>query len=207
VTRPGPNRPRSEGIAPSPEPPSWLAPEAADVYRRTLAAHPDIDADALAVYASAVADFQRAQDLLNKSTPLIQGAKGALVRNPLQSVKQANAAQVRALAKDLGLLEATDVPAVPRRYRNQRAAEATIAALRQSGRIEVVDEATIALVRTLASALDRLEPEEDAAPLASLARTQIQALKMLRGQSDDSADALATLLASLSTEMGDAPES
>lgn len=196
------HRPRSAPI----EAPSWLGPEAAEVYRRAAAQAPDADPDALCVYACAVADFHQAQDLLNRSGPVVQGAKG-LVRNPLQAVKQANAAAVRQLAKDLGLIGPEDVPPPPppRRYRNQRATEATITSLRRLGRIEPVDEANIALARTIATALDQLAPDDPS--IGTLARTQLQALRMLRGTQDDSATALAALLASVSAEMGDAPES
>jgi hypothetical protein len=182
-----------------------LTPEAAEVWRRTIALRPDADADALCVYANAVAEYGRVQSLLDRSGPLIQGAKG-LVRNPLQQVKAANAQVVRQLGRDLGLLGPADVSAPPRRYRNQRSAEATISALRQLGHLEPVDEATLALVRTVASALDMIEATEAPAALASLARVQLAAITMLRSYADDSTDTLAALLASMSGEMGDAPE-
>jgi phage terminase small subunit len=187
-------------------PPDWLSPEALDIFERTRTARPDADLELVTMYACAVADLHRAQTLLDKSGPVVKGVKG-LVRNPLQAVKQANAATVRALAKDLGLAEATGddlAPAAGRRTRNQKAAEATIASLRQLGRIEPVDEATIGLVRSLARTLDAIEPDDPA--VGSLARTQLQALRMLRGTTDDSANALAALLASVSAEMGDAPD-
>jgi len=92
------------------------------------------------------------------------------------------------------------------RYRNQAATERTIASLRQLGHLEPVDEATVALVRTVARALDTLDPMTSPAPMASLARVHLAALKMLRGQTEDN-DNLAAVLAGLSAEMGDAPES
>jgi phage terminase small subunit len=186
-----------------PEPPDWLTPEAAEVFRRTMAQDPTRDPDRVVVYACAVSDFTRAQGLLDRTGPVVQGAKG-LVRNPLQSVKAANASVIRNLARDLGL--DGEEPAPPGRYRNQSATERTIAALRQTGKIEPVDEATLALVRTVAAALDQLDVAEAPAPMASLARVQLSALKLLRGQPDDT-DTLATLLTGLSAEMGDAPES
>jgi P27 family predicted phage terminase small subunit len=182
-------------------PPDWLSPEAAEVWARTLAQRPGADPDLLVVYCCAVADFNRSQGILDRSGPLIQGQKGNLVRNPLQTIKTANAAVIRNLARDLGLHD--EQPAPAGRYRNQSAAERTIAALRQTGKIEAVDEATLALVRTVAGALDQIDPEGEAAAMASLARVQLSALKMLRGQPDDT-DSLAAVLAGLSAQMGDA---
>jgi len=182
-------------------PPSWLSPDAAEVWRKARKARPDADPEQLALYASAVADAGKAQDLINRSGHVIQGAKG-LVRNPLQSVKSANVTAARALAKDLGLA----APPRPRRRRiNVSAMECTIGALEALGRLEPVDAATLALCRSLAAAMDALEPDDPG--IAGLARTQLQALRLLRGQTDDSATALAALLASVSTTMGDAPES
>jgi hypothetical protein len=177
------------------------------VWRRAVAAKPDADPDAVTVYACAVAEFNRAQSLLDKSGPVIQGAKG-LVRNPLQQVKHANAQVIRAVGRDLGLVgEADEKPARTGRYRNRRATEATIGALRSLGHLEPVDEATLALMRTISAALDDLEPNDAPAALASLARVQLAAITMLRGTADDDTDSLAALLASMSGEMGDAPES
>ena len=171
---------------------------------RTAPLVPGADEDTLVVYCSAVADFNRAQGILDRVGPLVPGAKGAPVRNPAHSVKSANAGIIRTLARDLGLRD--DGTTAPPRYRNQAATERTITSLRQLGRLEPVDEATLALVRTVALALDRIDPEEQPAPMASLARVQLAALKLLRGQTDDT-DALAAVLAGLSAEMGDAPES
>src|SRR5215471_8841106 len=163
-------------------PPSWLSPDAAEVWRKARKARPDADPEQLALYASAVADAGKAQDLINRSGHVVQGAKG-LVKNPLQSVKSANVAAARALAKDLGLAEPPRSP--QKRLRNQRGMESTIEALRATGRLERVDEATLALCRSLALAMDSLEPDDPA--IASLARTQLQALRLLRGQADDGA--------------------
>jgi P27 family predicted phage terminase small subunit len=184
--------------------PDWMTAEAAQVWARTAPQVTAGDADTLAVYCCAVAEFGQAQALIDRSGPLIKGQKGNLVRNPLHSIKTANATVIRNLARDLGLT--TEAAAAPGRYRNQSAAERTIAALRSGGRIEPVDEATLALVRTVAQGLDCADPEGDAPALASLARVQLAALKMLRGQPDD-ADSLANLLTSLSATLGDAEES
>jgi hypothetical protein len=96
---------------------------------------------------------------------------------------------------------------MPARSRNSAAAEHTISALRGGGRIEDADAATVALVRHLAGALDLVDPGEWPAQVASLARAQLAALKMLRGVGDDSDDSLGDLVAALSGPMGDAPES
>jgi len=187
--------------AQTPQAPQWLSDDAAVVFRKVMADRPESDAERVALYASSVADAAKAQDLINRSGHVVQGAKG-LVRNPLQSVKHANVTAARALARDLGLAQP---PRQRRRHLNRRAMEATISALGGLGRLEPVDEATLALCRSLAAAMDALDPDDPA--IASLARTQLQALKLLRGQTDDSATALATLLAAVSTSMGDAPES
>lgn len=205
VRKAGRAGPADAGAAKVPAPPQWLSPAAAEVWSRARAAKPDADPDALCVYACAVADYQQAQTVLDRSGPVIQGAKG-LVRNPLQSVKTANAAVVRALGRELGLIDGSEASGAKPRWRNQRGAEATIAALRTTGRLEPVDEALLALVRTIATALDRIEPDESPAALASLARVQVSAITVLRGRNDDDTDALAALLASLSAEMGDAEE-
>jgi hypothetical protein len=174
------------------------------VWDRTAALVPHADHDTLVVYCCAVADYNRAQGILDRVGPLVPGQKGAAVRNPAHSIKASNAGIIRTLARDLGLHD--DGTTAPGRYRNQAATEKTIASLRQLGHIEPVDEATLALVRTVALALDRLDPEVSPAPMASLARVQLSALKMLRGQDSDS-DTLAAVLAGLSAEVGDAPES
>ena len=95
-----------------------------------------------------------------------------------------------------------------KRTRNARAVEVTIAALRTGGRLEPVDAATVALVRTLAHDLDEVDPGGSPAQLATLARAQLAALKLLRGVNDtDDGDDFAEFIAAMRGEMGDAPES
>jgi P27 family predicted phage terminase small subunit len=195
---------RAPNRAPSP-PPDWITAEAAEVWARTAPRVPKADPDTLVVYCCAVAEFNRAQEMLDRTGPLVAGQKGNLVANPLLRTKTANAGVIRQAARDLGLPESAAGDR-PGGYRNQSATERTIAALRQTGKIEAVDEATLALVRTVAAALDRLDPEDAPAPIASLARVQLAALRMLRGQDDDT-DSLTALLASLSSAVGDAEES
>jgi hypothetical protein len=86
--------------------------------------------------------------------------------------------------------------------------ERTVAALRVGGRLESADDATVALARTLAAALDVVDPVESPAQLASLARAHLAALKLLRGVNDTDADeGLSDLVAALQGPMGDAEES
>jgi P27 family predicted phage terminase small subunit len=189
------------------EAPEWLSDEARQVWdRRSGEVRPGADPDAFAAYCSAAADFARAQELLNRTGPLVQGAGGRLTRSPLQAVKNGNEAIMRQLRPELF---GEDDPLPKRRplaHRNAQATERTIEALAQGGRLEQVDDAILELVRTIAGALDHVDPESYPAQMASLARVQLAAIKMLRGQHDDT-DALSDLLAALSSKVGDAPES
>jgi hypothetical protein len=93
-------------------------------------------------------------------------------------------------------------------WRNRRATERTITALRKGGRLEEVDAAAVALARHLASALDEVDGSKLPAQTASLARVQLAALRTLRGVDDGSdrdAD-LSELLAVLSAPVGDTPQ-
>jgi hypothetical protein len=90
-------------------------------------------------------------------------------------------------------------------WRNRRATERTISALRQGGRLEDVDAAAVALARHLAAVLDEVDGARLPAQTASVARVQLAALRTLRGVDDDSdrdADA-ADLLAMLSAPLPD----
>jgi hypothetical protein len=93
-------------------------------------------------------------------------------------------------------------------WRNRKATERTISALRQGGRLEAVDAAAVALARHLAAALDEVDGAKLPAQTASLARVQLAALRTLRGFDDDTdrdAD-VSDLLAILSAEVGDPPQ-
>jgi hypothetical protein len=81
--------------------------------------------------------------------------------------------------------------------RNRTAAETTIRALEELGRIEEIDAARVSLVRTLADAVDT-DPTN-----ASLWREYRAAEQALREQHDTTGDEFAQLLAELSAEMGD----
>jgi hypothetical protein len=93
-------------------------------------------------------------------------------------------------------------------WRNRRATERTITALRRGGRLEEVDSAAIALARHLALALDEVDAAVLPAQTASLARVQLAALRTLRGIDDGSerdAD-VGELLAMLSAPVADPPQ-
>jgi hypothetical protein len=85
----------------------------------------------------------------------------------------------------------------PTHGRNRAAAEITIFALRQSGRIETVDSARIAALQSLADAIDADGDN------ASLWREYRAAEAALREVHDDGTDELATLLTGLSAKVGD----
>jgi len=197
-----------------PEAPAWLSEGARAVWERTQGQlPPGADPDAFAVYCCAVADFVAAQQALDRTGLVIRGQGGGMVRNPFNQLKLANAVAARATAKDLGIgidpaLAEPAPPAHQARYRNQAAVERTITGLRNLGRLEPVDDATVALTRTLADAMDRVDPTTYPAQLASLARAQLASLRMLRGASEDDSDSgLSDIIAALSSPMGDAPES
>jgi hypothetical protein len=94
------------------------------------------------------------------------------------------------------------------RFRNKRAAERTVAALRAAGRLEEVDAAAIATFTTLSEQLD--SPDMAPAELAAIARVQLSALKLVRGLGDNGNDddALAGWLAAIASPppLGDTEE-
>jgi P27 family predicted phage terminase small subunit len=66
-----------------------------------------VDADALRVYCEAVVRYEHAAELLERSGPLVKGARqGDLVKNPLHQVVRDNADLVRAFARELGFTPA-----------------------------------------------------------------------------------------------------
>ena len=195
--------------------PDWLSPTARDVWLRTAPELPEgADVQKFAVYCSTMADFLQAQQTLDRTGLLIKGSTGALVPSPLNRIKIQNANTARALARDLGIGVDPDLPAQQSanrsvKRRNQAAIERTLKSLGAVGRLEPVDAATVALTRTLAEALDRVDPETYPAQMATLARVQLAALRMLRGkvEDDDDGAALSDFIAAMSSPMGDAPES
>jgi len=192
--------------------PSWLNEEAGEVWERTLDDLPHgAPLDVFALYCSAIADHNQAQRLLNRSGLLVRDSRGGLVPSPLHRVKNANATTARALARDLGIgvdPSVADSPRPYRKFRNTRATERTVEALRSGGKLENVDEAAIALVRTLAQALDTVDAEAYPAQVASLARAHLSAIRLLRNAGeDDHDDGLSDWLTAMSGPMGDAAES
>ena len=202
-------------MTPEPElrdPPDWLSDSARDVWLKTL---PDLplaaDLDKFAIYCCTMADFFSAQQSLDKTGQLVRAPSGALIPSPLHRIKLSNANAARQLARDLGIKADPSLPAAqsatrPIKHRNQVATERTLKSLREVGRIALIDSATVALTRTLAEALDRVDPEVYPAQMANLARAQLAALRLLRGSIDDDNDgaALSDFITALSSEMGDA---
>jgi P27 family predicted phage terminase small subunit len=192
------------------DPPAWLSADARAVWDQIDAAIRDTaEPDALAVYCCAVADYQQAQRLLDQSGPLIRNQRGAMVRNPLNIVKSDNAQVIRQLGRQLGIVTTPTRPteAATAGYRNRAAVERTITALRAGGRVEEVDAAAAALARHLATALDMVDPARYPAQTASLARSQLAALRVLRGLDDDqTSGGVDELLAYLSAPLGDSPQ-
>jgi P27 family predicted phage terminase small subunit len=195
--------------------PDWLSEQARAVWETTCdELPPGADLAKFAVYCCTMADFLSAQQTLDRTGPLIKGPSGALVPSPLHRVKITNANAARQLANDLGIGVPSSLPAQQSanrsiKRRNQAAIEKTLKSLHDGGKIETVDSAAVALTRTLAEALDRIDPEQFPAQMATLARVQLAALRMLRGNrdDDDDGDALSNFVAAMSAEMGDAAES
>jgi P27 family predicted phage terminase small subunit len=169
--------------------PDWLSPAARDVFERTSAELAERgrtpDRDTLAVYAHAVVQHSEAVQLVDRSAMLVRGADDRLMRNPASAVVRDAAATVTRLARQLGLSEPEHKPTRRRGRRNSEAIQSTIATLRHTGRLEKADDATVALARTLAQALDTVDPETQPAQLASIARAQLATIKLLRGVADD----------------------
>jgi P27 family predicted phage terminase small subunit len=190
--------------------PAWLSDDARTIWRNLrVGIVEQADPDQLAAYCSAVADYQKAQQQLDRTGPLIRGADGAAVRNPLLAVKRDNAEAARRLARQLGITGDVVERDSRKHWRNQRATERTITALRDGGRIEPVDDAALALARHLARALDRVDAARFPAQTANLARVHLTVLRTLRGIDDSDRDepAIGDLLAALSAPLGDEPES
>jgi len=191
--------------------PDWLSAEALAVWDAlpddVLTAQP---VDALTVYCCAVADFTRAQQALDRTGVLIRGARGGLVRSPLNLVKADNAHTIAALARQLGLAsppgDDEGARQIAQAYRNRAATERTITGLRRGGRLEDADAAAVALARHIAHALDHLDPARWPAQTASLARVHLATLRALRGVDDNDQQqpgGIDELLAALSAPVGD----
>jgi P27 family predicted phage terminase small subunit len=195
-------------------PPDWLSDAAREIWLKTEPELPTgADLDQFAVYCCTMADYLSAQQSLDKTGQLVRGPNGGLIPSPLHRIKLSNANAARQLARSLGIGVDPSLPALqsasrPIKHRNQVATERTLKSLRAVGRIDPIDAAAVALARTLAEALDRVDPETYPAQMANLARAQLAALRLLRGSSDDDNDgaALSDFIAAMSTEMGDAED-
>lgn len=89
--------------------PRGMSQAARNIWHRIVADYGEtgvltrVDTDAFRVYCEAVARYQHAAQLLEKSGPLVRGARaGELVKNPLHQVVRDNADLVRAFARELG---------------------------------------------------------------------------------------------------------
>ena len=99
-----------------------------------------------------------------------------------------------------GKFAATPIGVVDIQGRNRIAADATIAALRSAGRLELIDSARISMLQTLADGVDA-DPVN-----ATLWREYRAAETALREVTDDGNDELTEILGRLSTPMGDAED-
>jgi hypothetical protein len=86
------------------------------------------------------------------------------------------------------------------------AAERTLQALKEGGKLEGADAATVALLRHLAGALDKVNAEDQPAQVASLARVHLAVIRSLRGIADDGDDGMSDLIAAMQGITGDASE-
>lgn len=89
--------------------PPGVSPEVADVWTYTLGqlavmhlATP-ADRDVLLAYCEAVVIHRKASDILAKSSVLIKGLHGGLVKNPAVQIQRDAAIVMRALAQEFGL--------------------------------------------------------------------------------------------------------
>lgn len=93
----------------SPTPAADLGAEARAVWDRMMGEYGHlgvitaVDQDALRIYCEAVARYEHAAKMLERSGPLVRGARsGELVKNPLHQVVRDNADMVRKMARELG---------------------------------------------------------------------------------------------------------
>lgn len=95
--------------------PDDLTDEAKSVWKETLLSMDNTgvitlaDSEALRMYSEAVVRYREAQRMLARSSPLIRGRTGDLVKNPLHQVVRDNAMMVKGLARELGLTPAARV--------------------------------------------------------------------------------------------------
>lgn len=104
------NRSEPEPKAKLPTMPTGMSDAAQAVWKHVVAdfGHTGVitavDGEALRAYCDAVARYQHAAEMLDKSGPLVRGARhGDLVKNPLHQVMRDNADLMRQFARELGL--------------------------------------------------------------------------------------------------------
>jgi P27 family predicted phage terminase small subunit len=87
--------------------PADMCPAAKIVWQRVLRTWGPVikvsDADCLRCYCEAVARYNVASRLYDKTGPVVAGFGGAMVKNPLHQIVRESAEQVRAFARELGL--------------------------------------------------------------------------------------------------------
>lgn len=105
--RPIPDAP--EPLAGLPVIPDGMSDDAKSIWDRVIRDYghtgvlTGVDGDALRVYCEAVVRYEHAAQLLEKSGPLVRGARsGDLVKNPLHQIVRDNADLIRAYARELG---------------------------------------------------------------------------------------------------------
>jgi hypothetical protein len=162
----------------------------------------EADPDALAVYCNAVADYQRAQQVLDQTGDLIQGTRGTLVRNPLNPIKAQNATVIRALSRQLGLSgpRAPEPEPARRRGRVERALD------RDLGATTSLQAGARAHLRAQARAIDTAEAlgDPEMVSKASHAYLELRQAYGLAGATVEAVDPFAAFVAGLSApSMGD----
>lgn len=96
-----------------PELPDNASDEVREIWDATLAELRDMslahaaDAEALRCYCEAVAVHRRASEMLAKTSILVRGQKGNLVRNPLLQIQRDAATAIRGFAAEFGLTPAS----------------------------------------------------------------------------------------------------
>ena len=96
----------------APTMPSDMTDAAKVVWRRVLREQAPgvitaLDRDALRCYAEAVARYEESALLLSRSSLLVKGIHGNLVRNPLVQIVRDNQSVVQSWARELGLTPAS----------------------------------------------------------------------------------------------------
>lgn len=92
-----------------PKCPNWLSEEAKIIWKRTakelnaMNLLYEADQDILTAYANAVANYQKATELVDRSGVLIKGRRDGVVTNPAVRIQRDAATLIRMLGSELGL--------------------------------------------------------------------------------------------------------